>query len=383
MSVLLRLVWPTLRRNPLRYAALILQFAFACAAATIALHFLLQEHALLTKVPSEWKLDGVFVVAAPPDREPPAGVASVQLVLGSWQNLGANGHSALGSSGGGLPRVAFVNATYAQAVAPRLSVGRWLSEADSAGDLPVSVVLNAAAAEYLGNGNALLGKTLGPNGDLRIVGVLAKNEPLPLRADRRLQEIMVASDAVFVVPSGTLDVVFPVGWQPEYDRDRAAMWIGPVSEAERSQMPPSVQQPHAMGDVLKESHAGYRSMWGVLQAVAGLILGLAAIGFTGVILSMLEQRWREYAVRMALGATPGILAAQLLTETVVTTLGGGVLGALFGTLLSPLMPGSLPGIQLLAPSTVVVASLIVGGLLSVAPLSGLLRLRPDEAMRSF
>lgn len=382
MSVLLRLVWPTLRRNPLRYFGLILQFAFACAAGTMAMHFLLQEGQMLARIPPDWHREGVWVVAAPPDRTPPQGVASIKLLHGSWGFVDVTGaHSEHAWTGS--PKIAFVNAEYMRSVTPQVSVGQWFSEEDGTRGGSVPVVLNAVAAKGLGHGNSVLGKQLGPMGRLQVVGILAENELIPLRVESRLQEIMNSADPIFVVPDGTMDIVFPKGFPMQYERDGAATWLGPLSEADRNKLEPAALKAYSMERVLRETHEGYQSMWGVLQAVAGLILGLATIGFTGVVLSALEQRWREYAVRIALGATPRLLIVQLLGENLVTTTIGGILGALIGTVLSPLMPGSLPGLQLLAPVTVVAASVVLGGLLSVAPLSGLLRIKPDEAIRAY
>jgi predicted lysophospholipase L1 biosynthesis ABC-type transport system permease subunit len=85
----------------------------------------------------------------------------------------------------------------------------------------------------------------------------------------------------------------------------------------------------------------------VLMTVVGSVLVVACINVAGMLLSRTVERRGEIALRQALGAGRGRLARQLLTESLVLFLGGGVAGVVLAaglvrlllTFQPPLPPG--------------------------------------------
>jgi predicted permease len=76
-----------------------------------------------------------------------------------------------------------------------------------------------------------------------------------------------------------------------------------------------------------------RPLW-VLLGGSVLLLMLAALNVAGLLLARGAARTRELTTRMAIGATCGRITAQLLVESLLLTLGGGLLGLLAAPIVS-------------------------------------------------
>jgi putative ABC transport system permease protein len=122
----------------------------------------------------------------------------------------------------------------------------------------------------------------------------------------------------------------------------------------------------------------------VLLAIAALVLLVSGIGIMNIMLATVSARIREIGIRKALGATNREIRFQFLSEAILISVGGGLLGVLIGLALPYsvrfLTEYRLPVSGLSAIVAFVVSSL-VGILFGTVPAARAAKLDPVESLR--
>jgi putative ABC transport system permease protein len=123
----------------------------------------------------------------------------------------------------------------------------------------------------------------------------------------------------------------------------------------------------------------------VLILVSAIALIISGIGIMNIMLVTVTERTREIGLRMAVGASRRAVMEQFLTEAVVISLGGGLLGILIGISI-PLSVGFFTdAFQVpVSGTSVLVAfavSLAVGVIFGILPANRASQLNPTEALR--
>ena len=125
-------------------------------------------------------------------------------------------------------------------------------------------------------------------------------------------------------------------------------------------------------------------IFGVLVGVVALSLLVGGIVIMNIMLMVVSERTREIGLRKALGARRADIISQVLTESVVLSVFGGIVGIALGFLLSLAIAAVSPLPARLEPWSVVVAVLITAGVglfFGAYPASRAASLDPIEALR--
>ena len=128
----------------------------------------------------------------------------------------------------------------------------------------------------------------------------------------------------------------------------------------------------------------------VLFGAVGFILLLACVNPANLLTARADARRREFALRASLGAGRGRLLRQLLTESVVMALGGGLLGVALARGLLPALVSELPlrvvlnaqiGLDARVLLFTLVVSVLTGLLFGLLPALGASRVSLVDALK--
>jgi putative ABC transport system permease protein len=136
------------------------------------------------------------------------------------------------------------------------------------------------------------------------------------------------------------------GVSPDAARAELRTWIPRIRAMFPWRMPDAWGQGAGMTELREHLVAGAKLRSLLLLAVAVLVLLIAIVNVANLMIAQTAARQREIAMRASLGATPGRLARQLLTEALMLASVGGILGTAlaFAELawLKHLLPADMP-----------------------------------------
>jgi putative ABC transport system permease protein len=139
-----------------------------------------------------------------------------------------------------------------------------------------------------------------------------------------------------------------------------------------------------MEELIKTFSSTSQLLTVLLAVIAGISLLVGGIGIMNIMYVSVTERTREIGLRMAIGATGGDILLQFLTEAIMISITGAVIGVFLGITASKLVTLFLSWPTLITQFSIILSFMvcvITGVFFGYYPAQKASRLDPIEALR--
>jgi len=292
-----------------------------------------------------------------------------------------------------VPDLYGVEPSYGVIHSLHLAEGRFFDESDDAASATVCVLGEGAKVNILGYGPAV-GKYIKLNDTwLEVVGVL--NEQLMAGAQSSGGTMLDVNNIVYI-PLNTFQYRF---WDQSANMKDGLDGIDLRMRAEAD----SIETAKVVTAVLNSTHHNVQDFTVtipaallaqqqrtqtiftyVMVAIAAISLLVGGIGIMNIVLATVLERTREIGIRRSIGARRFDIVRQFLTESVLISVGGGLMGIGFGFFLAWLIARTAEWKTIVTTASVVIAfgvSVAVGVIFGIYPAVKASRINPIDALR--
>jgi putative ABC transport system permease protein len=290
-----------------------------------------------------------------------------------------------------MPELFGVRPAYAQIHNWKLAEGRFFGKAEDDASVADCVLGEKAKVSLLGYGPAVNKYVKVNDTWLRVSGVLVNQ---PSSGSGTAQS--VDPNLVIYVPLNTFQYrFFEQGGSFKDDLDgvdirlklgadsvQAAKVVTAILNSTHHNVPDfTVTIP---AELLAEQQRAQSIFTYVMVAIAAISLLVGGIGIMNIVLATVLERTREIGIRRSIGARRGDIVRQFLLESVLISIGGGMVGIAFGYFLSWLIARAAEWQTIVTPSSIAIAfgvSVAVGLIFGIYPARKASRIDPIEALR--
>ena len=297
----------------------------------------------------------------------------------------------LPKTAGDPPLIIGVQSNYLAINSLKIVEGRWFSDDDDERSSPVCVLGESAKISLLGYEPAV-GKHVKVNDQwLQVIGVLAQ------QATSDVEGLEVANrNNLIIAPLNTVMRRFEdnnsylkdeidgmyIRVKPDTDSiETASVVTALLAATHKDSGDFSVTVPAGLLEQRRRTGFIFNV---VMICIAGISLLVGGIGIMNIMLATVLERTREIGIRRAIGAKQADIVRQFLTEAVLISTLGGLIGILFGFTLSYIIARAAGWSTIVTTSSIVVAfgvSCGIGLAFGIYPAVQAAKLDPIEAIR--
>ncbi|HOT96327.1 MAG TPA: ABC transporter permease [bacterium] len=264
--------------------------------------------------------------------------------------------------------------------------GDFFSDRDDRSRRKVCLLGNTVAEALYGDQDPVGQKVRIRNTPFTVVGVLRSKGQSAAGADQ---------DDVILAPSTT--VLYRLRGGQNINMINASAKSGAVVAQAQAEMAALLRSAHhiepgeeddfvvrTQAEITEAASAASKVMTMLLAAVAGVSLIVGGIGIMNIMLVSVTERTREIGIRMSVGARSSDILTQFLSEAVVLSLSGGLIGILLSVILCKLLNQFTSYYTVISPEIVLISVLFsaaVGVFFGFYPARKAAGLNPIDALR--
>jgi len=254
-----------------------------------------------------------------------------------------------------------VNPNYFEMLGAHAALGRVFTPADyRPGFFEGAVISDALWRRMFGGDRNVLGRALRLDNDLyTIIGVMPPDFRHPGRTLRVDSDIWLTAGYValpFPQPPKRVIRLFPgaiarlkPGITLEQAQAKLDSFVGQLQQQYPTDYPAAARWSARITPLQLDIVGSARTMLIALLTAVSMVLLIACVNIASLLLARSSVRHREMALRQALGARTALLIRQLLTESVLLSLTGGILAIILSfwlkSVLLHMVPASLIRVQ--------------------------------------
>lgn len=267
-----------------------------------------------------------------------------------------------------------------------VELGKGISQSDLELLNKFAVIGPDAADELYGSAQASIGNTIKINGiSFTVVGVTKAKGSFGRTSFDDVVYIPVTTAQRTVFGNKNLSNIYVTTIDESY-MDAAENQIGYLLLEQHNIKDPvdadfSIQ---SQADILETISEVTGTFTMLLTGIAAISLVVGGIGIMNIMLVTVTERTREIGIRKALGAKRKVIVLQFLTEAIVLTFTGGVIGSLVGIGASLIITNLMSLPVLVSVPSIILAfavSCVIGILFGWYPAQKASKLQPIEALR--
>jgi putative ABC transport system permease protein len=264
-----------------------------------------------------------------------------------------------------------------------ISSGRFLDEGDLTLRTKAALLTDQLATRMFGGRAAALSQVIKLYGlEFTVVGTFHEKVETFGQSEEDRDTILIPMTVLrYFTPVERIDPLYVQVRSPQ-EVDRVATRLQEILEARHR--PGARYRVDTLTAILNAAKNISLILSLVLVLVSAITLLISGIGIMNIMLVTVTERTREIGVRLAVGASPKEILLQFLTEAILVSLSGGLVGILAGVAI-PLSVQLFADIRIpISPVAILVAfgvSCLVGLVFGMLPANRAAHLHPTEALR--